>query len=87
MNAPDAVQQQSATIALPATGFARGTPVMVQVVSEEGAEPVLVVPHARPGQRLTVTYTWRGAGTLRVWFAGQVVKSMSLPVSSAPSGA
>ena len=86
VNAPDAVQQQSATIALPTTGFKRGTPVMIQVVSEEGKEPVLVVPHGQPGQRLTVTYTWRGDGTLQVWFAGQVVKSLSLPVASGPAG-
>jgi serine/threonine-protein kinase len=87
LTAPDAVQQQSASIDLPTSGFQSGTPVMVQVVSEEGSEPVLVVPHATPGQRLAVTYTWRGDGTLRVWFAGRVVKSMSLPVSSTSPGA
>jgi beta-lactam-binding protein with PASTA domain/predicted Ser/Thr protein kinase len=79
--APDAVQQQSATITLPAKGFRSGTPVMVQVVSEDGAVPVLATA-GRPGERLSVTYTWRGDGTMKIWFAGQVVRTLALPVAS-----
>lgn len=85
VSAPTAAQQQSATIALPAKGFKRGTPVMIQVVSEDGSEPVLTTM-GKPGERLTVTYTWRGNGTLRVWFGGQVVKTLALPVASGSSG-
>jgi beta-lactam-binding protein with PASTA domain/predicted Ser/Thr protein kinase len=79
-----ALEQQSAAITLP-THLAAGTPVTVDVRTAAGTE-VVDVTRGRPGEVLTVTYTWQGEGELEVWVGGALASRLPLPVASAPSG-